>query len=340
MTSKIKDVALQANVSVATVSRVLSNGPVSESLRKRVEDAIREVGYRPNLSARRLRSKDTQTIGLIVSDIRNPFFTAVSRAVEDAAYRSNMRVILCNTDENPEKEAMYLRLMQEERITGLIFTPTRATMEKLDQWQLDFPVVLVDRTAPPLPFDAVVLDNRQASTMLIEHLCAQGYRRIGGLFGKTSSTAVERHQGYQFAMMAAGLSPSARFVVPTVEAAEEEITKWLSEPDRPEALIASNGVILLGMVKAIRKARLSIPDDLAISGFDNEIWTELVGPGLTVIEQPVQEMGRTAMSLLFERLAEPDLPTRTVMLSGKFVVRGSTVRNDTSSDHTGRINRP
>lgn len=324
MTINIKDVARQANVSVATVSRVLSNGPVSDALRKRVEAAIRTVGYRPNLSARRLRSQHSQTIGLIVSDIRNPFFTAVSRAVEDAAYHANMRVILCNTDETPEKEGMYLRLMQEERITGLIFAPTRAIMGQLEHWSFDFPTVLIDRAGPPSRFDSVVLDNHQACSTLIEHLYERGYRHIGGLFGNSSSTAVERHNGYQAAMIARGLTPTARFTAPNAEATEEEAAKWLAEEGRPEALLVSNGLMLLGLIRAAQKAGLQIPRDIAITGFDNEIWSELVGPGLTVIEQPVHEFGRAAMALLFERLENPDLPTRKVLLSGKFVERSST----------------
>lgn len=325
MASSIKDVARVAGVSVATVSRVLSNGPVSDNLKMRVEDAVRAIGYRPNLSARRLRSRHSQTIGLIISDITNPFFTALSRAVEDAAYRSNMRVILCNTDENPEKEVMYLRLMQEERITGLIFAPTRAIMERLKNWPLDFPVVLIDRAGPAHLYDAVVLDNRQACGLLIEHLYDQGYRSISGLFGDTSFTAVERHQGYLAAMQARGLAPTARFTAPNAEAAEEKVSRWLAEPDRPEAIIASNSLLLLGAIKALQKAGLSTPGDLALTGFDNETWTELVNPGFSVIEQPVADIGRTAMSMLFERLENPDLPTRTVMLSGKFIVRGSSL---------------
>lgn len=326
--ASIKDVAQAAGVSVATVSRVLGSGPVSETLRKRVEDAVRATGYRPNLSARRLRSQHSQTIGLVVSDIRNPFFTAVSRAVEDAAYRAGMRVILCNSDENPEREELYLRLMQEERITGLIFAPTRATLERLDGLDLDFPVVLIDRNAPTGRHDAVVLDNPQAAAMLVEHLHAQGYRRIAGLFGNTSTTGLERHEGYRAAMSARGLVPAARFLAPYADAAEEAVVGWMAEADRPEAFpeafVVSNSLFLMGVVKAARRLGLPIPDGLAVAGFDNEPWTELVGPGLTVIEQPVQDIGHSAMALLFERLEAPDRPSRRLVLGGSCVVRGST----------------
>ncbi|MCD5364448.1 LacI family DNA-binding transcriptional regulator [Chromobacterium aquaticum] len=325
MTVSIKDVARAAGVSVATVSRALADGPVSEALKAKVAAAIAATGYRPNLSARRLRSQHSDTIGLIVSDIRNPFFTAVSRAVEDVAYQAGMRVILCNTDENPDKEAMYLRLMQEERVTGVIFAATRATAETLDAQALGFPVVLVDRAAPGGAADAVVLDNAAAAGLLVDHLREQGHERIGGLFGNTSSTGAERHAGFAAALTAAGLDAPARFVAPTAEAAQQAVSAWLTEAEAPRALVISNGLLLLGAMRAVRELRLELPRQLALAGFDNDSWTELAGPGLTVIEQPVDEIGRAAMAMLLERLEQPQRPTRKVVLSGRLVVRGSSL---------------
>ena len=322
----IKDVAQAAGVSAATVSRVLGHGPVSADLRDRVEAAIRATGYRPNLSARRLRSQHSRTIGLIVSDIRNPFFTTLSRAVEDAAYRAEMRVVLCNTDENPDREAMYLRLMQEERITGLIYAPTRTSASALARMDFDFPVVLVDRTGPKGIHDAVVIDNHGAAAQLVDHLADNGHGRIFGLFGNTSSTAVERHDGYRAAMTARGLAPDARFVAPNDRAAAEALGERLAGGDRPDAVVVSNGLMLLGVYRALKAAGLETPRDLALAGFDNETWTELVGPGLTVIEQPVADIGRTAMDLLFERLRLPEMAPRKVVLTGRLVARGSSGR--------------
>lgn len=326
MSVGIKDVAKAAGVSAATVSRVLGNGPVSADLREKVEAAVRATGYRPNLSARRLRSQHSRTIGLIVSDIRNPFFTTLSRAVEDAAYRAEMRVVLCNTDENPQREAMYLRLMQEERITGLIYAPTRAAAGTLGTLEFDFPVVLVDRAGPLDAHDAVVIDNAGAAGQLVGHLSDHGHRRILGLFGNTSSTAVERHDGYRAAMAARGLEPDAVFVAPNDQAAAAALSERLASGLRPDAVVVSNGLMLLGAYRAIRAAGLETPRDLALAGFDNETWTELVGPGLTVMEQPVSEIGRTAMELLFERLRTPEMAPRKIVLSGRLVVRGSSAR--------------
>jgi LacI family fructose operon transcriptional repressor len=323
MSIRIKDVAEVAGVSVATVSRVLGSGPVSADLRDRVEAAVRSTGYRPNLSARRLRSQHSRTIGLIVSDIRNPFFTTLSRAVEDAAYRAEMRVVLCNTDENPDREAMYLRLMQEERVTGLVYAPTRIGSARLADMTFDFPVVMVDRSGPAGTYDEVLIDNSAAIDALIGDLHARGCRRIGGLFGRTSFTAEERRRGYVAAMTARGLTPEARSVVPTAAAATEEFGRWLAEDDHPKAFVGSNGQIVLGMARAARAAGLALPDDVLLAGFDNEIWTEMIGGGMSVVEQPVEELGRSAMDLLFRRLDRPDVAPCKIMLSARLVTRAA-----------------
>jgi LacI family fructose operon transcriptional repressor len=326
MTISIKDVARAAGVSPATVSRALGAGPVSAELRAQVAAAVQQTGYRPNLSARRLRSQHSQTIGLIVADISNPFFTAVARAVEEDAYQAGLRVILCNTDENPEKERLYLQLMEEERVTGVIFAPTRATADRLGAEKFNFPMVLIDRAAPAARQDAVVLDNFAAAAMLVDHLHAQGYRGITGLFGNASTTGIERSTGYAAAMARLGLAPTQKFIAPSIAAAEAEVTSWFAGGDIPEAVIASNGLLLLGIVRAIRAANRRIPEDLAIAGFDNETWTELVGPGLTVIEQPTTEIGRAAMQLLLERLESPNAALRKITLGGRCIIRGSTAR--------------
>lgn len=319
---KIKDVANKAGVSVSTVSRVLCKGPVSDKVRERVEAAMAELDYRPNLAARRLRSQHSDTVGLIVSDIRNPFFTAISRAVEDEAYRHGMRVILCNTDEDAAKEAMYLRLMREERVSGVILAPTREGA-RLAPDGLGFPVVMVDRAPESWQGDAVLLDNRRAAALLVEHLLAEGCTRIGGLFGSTSSTGAERHAGFAATLAAAGLPAPARFVPPCADEAELAVAQWLAEPDRPQALLVSNGIFLLAALRMARAQGLALPGQLRLVGFDNDVWTGLVEPGLTVIEQPVDDIGRSAMAMLCERLQQPTRSYRRVVLQGKLVVRGS-----------------
>src|SRR5207248_7985560 len=192
----IKDVAEAAGVSTATVSRVLSNGlHVRPEVRERVLATVERLGYRPNLVARSLRSQQSSTIGLLVSDISNPFFTAISRAVEDTAYEHGFSVLLCNTDENPEKEAIYLNLMRDTSVAGAIISPTRQTIASFADSRLPFPIVVVDRSISNLDVDAVLLDNVDAAYRLITHLIEQGHTRISALCSEMG-TGLERQLGY------------------------------------------------------------------------------------------------------------------------------------------------
>lgn len=322
MSIGIKDVARIANVSPATVSRVLAGKPVNDEMRKRVEAAVAQSGYRPNLSARRLRSQHSSTIGLIVADIRNPFFTTLSRTVEEIAYAEGLRVIFCNTDENREKEKMYLRLLEEERVTGAIIAPTREGVEQVGSTRQPFPIVLIDRAAMSHLHDAVILDNRGAACALVDHLHQRGFRRIAGLFD-LGITGNERLEGYRGAIHRLGLEPLVGVVDHAGGNADHALASLMALPQRPDAVIATNGMVLMALVRAAIAARLGIPRDLCIAGFDNDPWTEFVAGGIPVIEQPVDEIGRVAMRMLLQRLRHPDAPAGTMMLSGRLIARGS-----------------
>ena len=329
--ASIKDVARQAGVSTTTVSRVLSSpDAVRAPLRERVEQAIAALAYRPNLAARRLRQQRASLIGLIVSDIRNPFFTDLGRAVEDVAYRNGLRLILCNTDEDPAKERAYLELMADEQASGVIISPTLDGLRSLKGGKSSspapypFPLVLVDRAQPDTPTDRVLLDNTGAARRLTDHLLDAGYRRIAALAGARSTTGLQRQDGYGEAMRARGLEPIPTWVPPTVEAGFEAAAALLARADRPDALLATNGLLLMGALQAIQAAGLRIPQDIGLAGFDNNDWTALPSLDITVIAQPTYDIGRTAAELLMQRLAEPARPARSVVLEGVLMVRGSS----------------
>ena len=324
---KIVDVAKHAGVSTASVSRVMSGQPgVSDETRTRVNAAVKALGYRPDLAARRLRSGRTDTLGLIVSDIRNPFFTEISRAVEDVAYQNRMRVLLCNADEDPEKEAFYLEMMRDENVSGVILSPTLSLLKDLNPRAYPFPIVLVDRCERDVDADAVVLDNFDAGYRLTEHLITQGYKRIVFLYGSLGSTGPQRHQGYLAAMAAADLTPEAEPITPRSERAREVAERLLRRSPLPEALVASSGLILQGIAEAIKAVGVAVPLDTAVAGFDDLPWTSLLTPDITVIRQPTNEIGQTALRLLLQRVAEPERSVRRVVLRGELVVRGSTQR--------------
>lgn len=328
--ASIKDVAKAAGVSTATVSRVLSGKPyVRPAVQARVRAAAAKLGYRPHLLDPEARHARSSTIGLIVSDIRNPFFTAVSRAVEDAAQRNGYSVFLGNADEDPAREAHYLNLLREEGAAGLIFAPTPATAVRFADLDLPCPTVVVDQAVKAEKVDMVFIDNVAAALRLTIHLLDNGYRRIGGLFGEASATGRLRRQGMEEALEAAGLHPDAaliRFAPPHIETGQEAAHALLSQPEPPDALLTSNNLLMAGALLAIRERGLSIPDDIALVGFDDTVWARLVQPPITLIAQPMEDIGRTAVELLLQRLADPERPSRQVMLQGQLLVRGSSSR--------------
>ncbi len=325
--AQIKDVAQQAGVSVASVSRVLAGHTgVTKATRQRVLEVVKALDYRPDLAARRLRSRRTDTIGLIVSDIRNPFFTEISRAVEDVAYQNRMRVILCNTDEDPEKERFYLDLMRDENVSGVILSPSLPTLARFRMNDYPFPVVLVDRCDRETMADAVVLDNTDSAYRLTTHLIEQGYRRITFIYGATSATGRQRHEGYVTAMATHGLETLAQAVSATADAARNAAKELVRGPSLPDILVGSNGLILLGLVEALQEAQLPFPECIGLAGFDDLPWTRLVRPGITVIAQPTYDIGQATIELLLQRVTHPSQSVRRVVLRGELQERGSSVR--------------
>lgn len=324
----IKDVAEAAGVSTATVSRVLSDKPyVSQAVREKVLAVVAELNYRPNRVARSLRAQKSNIIGLIVSDIRNPFFTAVSRAVEDMAYQHKLSVFLCNSDENPDKEKMYLQLMADENVAGVILSPTRQASESFEEIaKLAMPIVVIDRRVNRAAVDNIMIDNVEAAYRIVEHLIAHGHQRIGAIFGIGSTTGRERREGYAGALKAHGLSVSPqlfRFVEARQEAGYKAVQEMLGWAEPPEAIFTSNALLSAGAFRALRENGLVVPEEIAFASFDETTWTPLVEPPITVIAQPTYEIGQTATDLLLKRIEEPDRPTRQIILKSKLVVRQS-----------------
>ena len=327
---RIIDVARHAGISVASVSRALGGLPgVSDKTRDHVMASAQALGYRPNLAARRLRSRRTDTLGLIVSDIRNPYFTEVSRAVEDVAYANGLRVMLCNADEDPEKETFYLEMMHDENVAGVILSPTLPRLANYHQTDYPFPVVLVDRCDNDTDADAVILDNIDAGQRLVHHLVEMGHRRIVFFYGAASATGRQRLAGYQNALAGAGLTPISQALKPTTDEARAAMRHFMERHSQlPDAIVASSGLILLGLVEALREANLSYPDDVALAGFDDMPWTRIITPSITVIAQPTYDIGRSAIELLLARIAQPEQAVRRIVLRGELIVRGSSKRDE------------
>jgi len=327
--ARIKDVARRAGVSSATVSRVLANKPhVSQEMHERVLAAVEELGYQANRVARSLRAQRAAIIGLIISDIQNPFFTSLVRAVEDVAYQHEYGVFLCNSDEDIEKERLYIDLLHAEKVAGVVISPTRETDNPSRKLvEAGIPVVAVDRRMLDLEVDTVVVDNVGAALDIVGHLISDGYRRIAAVVGPpTTTTGRERLEGYVRALKAHGLPILPRLVgtgLPKEAFGYQFTAELLNLDEPPTALFTGNNLLTVGALRAIHERGLRIPDDIALVAFDEMDWMSLIRPSLTVVAQPTYELGRAAAELLLKRIEDSTCPIQEIMLKPTIFIRQS-----------------
>jgi DNA-binding LacI/PurR family transcriptional regulator len=301
----IKEVADRARVSPATVSRVL-NGTVSvgEAKRAQVLAVIDELGYRPNRVGSNLRRQQVQMIGVVVSDIENPHFSQMVRAIEDSAYLKGYRVLLCNTDEDPVKQREYLGVLIAERVAGAIISPTEAGAPEISELiDSGASVVAFDRPVDDKRADAVLAANVTGARLGTEHLLAGGHTRIGFLGGPSGvQTAAERLSGYEQAMSDAGRKTRVAVGNFRVEGGRRGAEDLLDKG--ATALLVANNLMAVGALQAIRAANLRVPADIAMVSFDDPAWAELTDPPLTTLAQPVRLMAAAAVELLMQRLGQ------------------------------------
>jgi LacI family transcriptional regulator len=304
----IREVAQRAGVAPITVSRVINHsGYVNKATRARVEAAIADLGYVPNTLARSLRSKRTQTLGLVLSDITNPFWTTVARGVEDTASRAGFNVIFCNTDESESKGEQYLQILLQKQVDGVLLVPAGAAARQV-AWvqEQGVPVVVLDRLVPGAQVDTVRGDSERGAYDLVRLLLDLGHRRIAMLSGPPDvSTAADRVKGYCRALHEAGLEEGAELIFYgryTRASGYEMAQKALAASPRPQALFAGNNFIADGAVEALREARLRVPEELAMVVFDRMPIAWSCGTFVATAEQPAYEMGIQATELLLARL--------------------------------------
>lgn len=324
------DVAKKAGVSVATVSRVLNDSPhVRPSVKRKVLRAVKALNYQPNRTAQRLRAKRSQVIGLIISDIQNPFFTAAVRGIEDVAYHNGYSLVLCNSDEDPEKEKLYVDVMRAEAVAGVIIASASEAEPQIgDLLDACIPVVALDRRIKDRRVDSVLTTNVQGAYAAVAHLIGLGHRCIGFIgLPLTRTTGRERFEGYQRALRENNL-PVVRARIRIADAKQQggyaATLDLLTTQPRLTALFAANNLTTLGALAAIRERGLRIPDDISIVGFDDMPWATLLQPPLTAIAQPTYELGQQAAELLLARLKDPGKPVSHVQLNTTLIVRGST----------------
>ena len=331
----IKDVAAAAGVSVATVSRVLNKSQrVDAELAERVLQAVSRLGYRPSAVARSLRVQQTRVVGLIISDIRNPFFTDAVRGIEDSVGAEGYSLVLCNSDEDLAKEAGYLDLVVEERMAGAIVSPASTEDTRLSALTArGVPVVVMDREAAREAVDSVLVDNVRGGELATAHLIEGGYQRIACITGPPrTSTGNDRLEGWRAALAAAGRdAPDA--LVRRADFKEDgghaAATELLASAEPPDAFFVANNLMTVGVLAAVAEAGLSVPEDVGVVGFDDMSWARLLRPPLTTVAQPTYELGRVAAELLTRRIAGRDDPPQRVVLEPTLQIRDSARRTPT-----------
>lgn len=328
----IRDVARHADVSVATVSRVINNsGHVSEELTRRVQKAIIDLGFEPDFLARTWRTRITRTIAAVISDNTSPHHSIVLREATVVALAHDYNLILCTTFHDPDIERRYLSMLRTRCVDGILLNNVGGCEDQVRQLtDLGVPIVLLNRPLAdygPL-VDAVVVDSYRGSFQIVDHLIVMGHRRIAMVYSELhESHKRERLRGYQDALQAHGIALDEELVrcVPDPFAdMDQALERLLSVVPRPTALFAASYNSALTALRALRTQGRQIPSDIAFVMFDDVTWGDLIDPPLTLVCNPARELGRVAMELLFSRMADHDRPAQEVRLQPELVLRRSS----------------
>ncbi len=326
----VKDVAAQAGVSTATVSRVLSGkGGVRKELELRVRKAIETLNYHPNQAARRLRERKSKIIGVLVSDIQIPFFASIVVGIDKVLQEAGYLLLLGNTYDTSAGEKLHIDIFLGEEVSGIIFAPADAgdVSHYRRLQEIGMPLVAIDRVPGDLSVDTVQIANTRAASKAIQHLLQEGHERIALITGPSSvSTATERQAGYEQALKAANmpLDPGLIQVGDYTHEGAYRAMRFLMESNPcPSAVLVANSVMALGVLQYIHEHCLGIPDDVALISFDDLPWASALRPPLTVIAQPVHEIGTVAARLMLDRIREPLSSTKHVILETQLITRAS-----------------
>ncbi|WAA08940.1 LacI family DNA-binding transcriptional regulator [Fervidibacillus albus] len=305
----IKDVAELANVSKSTVSQYLNKRYeyMGEETRKRIEHAIAELGYHPNIVARSLRRKTTSTIGVIVANILHAFSTEIIRAIEDVCHENGFHIIVCNADDSPEKERKYIEMLRAKQMDGLIIFPTGSNLDLYERMVSEnYPVVIVDRLVSEVQIPTILLDNKKATKMAVQHFVEKGYTRIGMV-----TTSIVRHVTPRIERLAGFKEALREYRLPIEEdyiksLNPNQIRAGLSEmftlKSPPQAVLAGNDLVLAEILNYTKETGINIPNDLALIAIDDVPYAKFFDPPLTTIAQPTFEMGRRAAEMILEKI--------------------------------------
>lgn len=326
----MREVAERAGVSVTTVSHVINNSrPVNPQTRDRVEEAMQALGYQPNVLARSLRRGVTHTIGIILPDSTNPYFAEVVRGIEDTSFDQGYSVILCNSDNDLDKEHHYTNVLVEKQVDGIIFVAAGLSSENINTLQTrGVPLVLVDRQVPDVRVDNVLADNYHGGWLAANHLIELDHHIIACIAGpKGVRLSSERINGYRQALKSSEINMHAQWIVEgdfQYQSGYLGAEVLFNQQPFPTAIFACNDLMAIGAYRYAHENNLKVPEQLSIVGFDDVRLAAYTNPPLTTIRQSKHVMGARAAELLMERIANQDLEPRQEILETNLVIRGST----------------
>ena len=335
MSLNIKVIAEKAGVSTATVSRVLSGFPgVREKTKKKVIKITSELNYEVDGIARSLRQKKTFKIGVIVGNVLSQFYTVLAKSIEDIANKYGYSVILCNGDDDPEKELNYLKVLRSSRVDGIIIVPTGKNVGYINNLlQSNIKIVLVDRLIEGVDCDAVLVDNEKGAYTAVKYLIDKGYKKIAIIDGLIDvTTGKERLKGYLRALNENNISRNDDFIKIKDFKKRSGImfaNELLENKNKPEAIFVANLDLTLGALLSIKSLGLKIPDDIAVIGFDDSDWAQILESPLTTISQPVYDLGTTAAEMLIKNIENDNSKKEKliVTLNTKLIERDSVIKN-------------
>ncbi len=335
MPATLKDVAKLAKVHSSTVSRVLRGNDdlrIPEETQQKIIRAAKELNYHPDQTARSLRLKKSFSIGLILPDITNPFFARIARSIEICSYETNYTLIVCNTDENQEKEIHFINELLSRGIDGLIIAPVQDCIDHIRLLKdKKFPFVLVDRFFDEMETNAVVSNNEDSAYEAVSYLANLGHRRIAMIKGRNNIYTIQKRLiGYQRAIEFLKLDNDPKQIAGDgfcLEDGYEAALQVLNLPERPTAMLVSGNLVTVGVLKAIIEKGLSIPDDISVIAYADNVFSPYLFVPLTTVSHPLAEMGHRAFGLLREHMeAKEPLPVSKIIIQTQFEIRDSVMK--------------
>ncbi len=329
----LKDIARELSLSPSTVSRALRNHPdISDTTKEKVSQTAKRLDYYPDTLAQGLKSRNTNTIGIIVPEIRHDFFSSAISGIEEVAYSSGFAIMVCQSSENYEREVINLRTLVSNQIAGLLVSLSQTTFD-ISHFDIlkkrNIPVVFFDRTHKDITDSQVIVDDYDGAVKMVNFLLDKGYKKIAHIAGPEHiSISAERLRGYKDALQGRGIKIDDNFIIKSgfrEEDGVKAIEQILKLKNRPDAIFAVNDPVAIGVFSVLKREKIKIPEEMALVGFCNNPISALIEPAITTIQQPAHLIGKAAAKLLIDRITDPDNHSEPVkmVLKTEIIVRNS-----------------